>query len=396
MSRESNNHGPYQGAPRGPPDGHAMDDFDSHNTGPQPVVYQRKFESLQHQLASANSNIDTLKAELQVKDEQAAQLKKRNSAMQSSRDAQEELLGRQEQDLTILANFEGISLQLKSWTSKFCNAANNPMTVTGIQKDNLSQIRRVLPSLQDHEDLPRFLPPNDLRRRRKFVRGWVGLILAETMIRSLPVPSHPASSGHDLWMPPEACGAVRELETTLLSSGEAVALAAFHRWRTTTMALLSKVYPPGRWPRDTINSVEDKVDFTLEVILPLTSQPDIGELRQKLIDNIFLPALEFSQLLRRQCASWSVRFPPLISVNPLPHDECAVVIVIEPSTMEDMDSQPEDDLETSVDHCLKSVEIVVTPALFKSGKHDGLRYDTESTRKRPRFHVPRLGGQIRL
>lgn len=408
MSRESSNHGPYQGAPRGPPDGHAMDDFDSHNTGPQPVVYQREFESLQHQLASANSNIDTLKAELQVKDEQAAQLKKRNNAMQSSRDAQEELLGRQEQDLTISANFESIFLQLKSWTSKFCNAANNPMTVTGIHKDNLSQIRRVLPSLQDHEDLPRFLPPNDLRRRRKFVRGWVSLILAETMIRSLPVPSHPASSGHDLWMPAKARGAIRELETTLLSSGtlssaplhieianeslgEAVALTAFHRWRTTTMALLSKVYPPGRWPRDTINSVEDKVDFTLEVILPLTSQPDIGELRQKLIDNIFLPALEFSQLLRRQCASWSVRFPPLISVNPLPHDECAVVIVIEPSTMEDMDSQPEDDLETSVDHCLKSVEIVVTPALFKSGNHDGLRYDTESTRKKAEVSCAEIG-----
>lgn len=219
MSRESNNHGPSQGPTRGPARGHAIDDFDSLNTGSQSMVYRREFERLQHQLSSANSSIDTLKAELQLKDGQAAQLKKRNNAMQSARDAQEELLGRQEQDLTISANFEGIFLQLKSWTSKFCNAAKYPMTVTGIHKDNLSQIRRVLPSLQDHEDLPRLLPPNDLRRRRRFVRGWVALILAETMIRSLPVPSHPASSGHDLWMPPETRGAVRELETTLLSSG---------------------------------------------------------------------------------------------------------------------------------------------------------------------------------
>lgn len=219
MSRESNSHGPSQGPPRGPPQGHPADEFDSHNTGSQSAMYRREFESLRLQLASANSSIDTLKAELQVKDEQGAQLKKRNNAMQSSRDAQEELLGRQEQDLTISANFESIFLQLKSWTSKFCNAANSPMTVTGIHKDNLSQIRRVLPSLTDHEDLPEFLTSNDLRRRRKFVRGWVGLILAETMIRSLPGPSHPASLGHDLWMPPKAREAFRELETTLLSSG---------------------------------------------------------------------------------------------------------------------------------------------------------------------------------
>lgn len=157
------------------------------------------------------------------------------------------------------------------------------------------------------------------------------------------------------------------------------------------MALLSKVYPPARWPQDTINSVEDKVDFTLKVIHPLNSKPDIGELRQKLIDNVFLPALEFSQLLRRQCASWSVRFPPLMPVNPLPHDEYAVIVVFEASTMEDVDSQSEDDLETSVDHCLKSVEIVVTPALVKSGNHDGLRYDTESTMKKAEVSCAEIG-----
>lgn len=59
--------------------------------------------------------------------------------------------------------------------------------------------------------------------------------------------------------------------------------------------------------------------------------------------------------------------------------------------MKDIDSQSEDGLETSVDHCLKSVEIVVTPALFKNGNHDGLRYDTESTMQKAEVSCAEIG-----
>ncbi|KAH6895962.1 hypothetical protein B0T10DRAFT_587564 [Thelonectria olida] len=344
---------------------HRVDDIDSRETPYQETTHLREIEELRLRLTDANAVIETLQGRLKVHEEISAQLKRRNNVMQSSLDAQYELLGRQEQDSNISGEFDEIFIQLKNWTSRFCSSAKSPMQVTDVHRENFELIRRVLPSLASAEDLPEFLPPNYIRRRRNFVRGWVGLILAEFIICSLPEPSYPASAAQDFWMPPATRNSITELQKTLLESGEAVTLTAFHRWRTITMAMLDKVYTPIQWPQDTINLVDDRVDFALSAILPLTSQPGNGEQRQKLIDNIFFPALSFSQLLRRQCACWSVRFPDLAASNRF-----------EPSTMVDVDNQPEDDVEgATADQCSKSVKIVVTPALFKSGNQDGLRYD---------------------
>ncbi|KAH7160461.1 hypothetical protein B0J13DRAFT_644091 [Dactylonectria estremocensis] len=382
---ESNNYPPH-GPSHGPSRGKGTDNLDSHKVRSQEATYSQEIQRLHAILDSANSSIETLTAELQVKEALGLQLKKRNNAMQSFRDAEEELLGRQEQDSTISADFEALFLQLKSWTSKCCSAADSLMAVTDAHRQNLQMIRRVLPNLADVEKLPDFLPVGNVRRRRKFIRGWIGLVLSEQMIRSLPGPLHPTSLGCDVWLPLKVSESVRELETTLLSSGGAMTPTSFHRWRTTTMALLGKVYPAGRWTQDTIDSIEEQVDFALSVIKPLTTRADEEELRVKLIQNIFIPAVELSQLLRRQCASWSVRFPILLDADGLQQSEGAVFNVFEPSKMKDMDSQSDDDdddddggLVASADHCLKAVEIFVRLALFKSGNHDGLRYDIVST-----------------
>ncbi|KPM39249.1 hypothetical protein AK830_g7312 [Neonectria ditissima] len=365
---------------RHPPHPHSANGFDTRVIETEEAVHLKIIENLQVQLASANSNIETLKNEIRAKEEAGALLKRRNNAMQSSRDAQEELLGRQDEDQSIESTFEGLFHQVKNWTGKYCNTASSEMVVTGVHQENLARIQRVLPSLTDVGDLPDFLPVGALRRRRQFVRGYLGLVLAETLIRSLPGTSHPTGAGQDYWLPVKVCDGVRELESTLLGSGGAITLTAFHQWRTITMSLLAKVHPPSRWSQsqDTMNFIEDQVDLTLSIIRPLGSHPDDSEQRKKLMDNIFIPAIEFSQFLRRQRACWSVRFPNLAPTSAVPPSE-SVAHLFDRATMEDRDSLADDDLEdASSDQCLKSVEIVVTPVLFKSGNHDGIKYDVVS------------------
>ncbi|KAK7398437.1 hypothetical protein QQX98_012188 [Neonectria punicea] len=354
IETQSQGHGDSRGRDpnRHQPHPHSANGFDTRTMETQEDAHLKNIEDLQIQLTSANSHIEDLKKKLRANEEAGALLKRRNNAMQSSRDAQEELLGRQEEDLSISGTFEDLFHQVKAWTGKFCSTANTQMIVTGVHKDHLAQIQRVLPALTDVGDLPEFLPLGALRRRRQFVRGWLGLVLAETLIRSLPGPLHPTSVGRDYWLPLNVDDGLRELETALLNSREAITLTAFHQWRTITMSLLGKVYPQTRWSQDTMNTIEDKADFALSVIRPLASHPDDGELRQKLLINIFIPAVEFSQFLRRQRACWSVRFPSLTPANALPRSE-PVANLFDRTTMEDRDSLAEDDLEdASTDHCL--------------------------------------------
>lgn len=178
---------------------------------------------LQKEVERGRKDIDdemkALLAKVQTLERNCDHLQRRNDALQASRDAREDLLGRQESDSTLSASFDGIMLQIKSWAAKCCKDANYDVDVNQIDSGLLSRFQRVMPGIQSIEDFPRLLPICDVRSRRQFIRGWIALNLTESMFRSLPAPSYGTESGSDVWIPEKSRNAVKSLEMTFLNSG---------------------------------------------------------------------------------------------------------------------------------------------------------------------------------
>lgn len=158
--------------------------------------------------------------------------------------------------------------------------------------------------------------------------------------------------------------------------GEAIPLSAFHEWRALTFALFNRQFAPPRWPQDTDAAFQQTIEKIISVIKPLASASvDLADLERRLQENVFVPAVELSQRLRRQRACWYVRFPHIMVASSLPQNEYTEPYIFRPDEMKDVDSPSDDEDDTS--GCLKAVDIVITPSLYKSGNHDGEQYDVE-------------------
>lgn len=105
---------------------------------------------------------------------------------------------------------------------------------------------------------------------------------------------------------------------------------------------------------------------------------DLSELEHSLCENVFVPAVELSQVLRRQRAHWYSRFPHITSANIPLAEEYIEAYPFQPDQMRDVDSPEEDEDECRQDPCFKAVEIIIRPGLFKCGNNDGEQYEVES------------------
>lgn len=91
---------------------------------------------------------------------------------------------------------------------------------------------------------------------------------------------------------------------------------------------------------------------------------------------ILLQAVEFSQILRCQRASWSVRHVvERTQDSALTTSDAAMFF--NKTTMDDKHGDDSDD-DDSMSRYQKLVEIVVSPGLFKRGNTDGERFEFES------------------
>jgi len=97
----------------------------------------------------------------------------------------------------------------------------------------------------------------------------------------------------------------------------------------------------------------------------------------------------FSQLIRRQRASWTLSYPRNPPINSTSTTEVIETkmrqqqeLMFDPKTMEDQDPDHEDDAEETCGQqeslIGRSVQIMMIPALFKRGNAAGNQYDVES------------------
>ncbi|KAI0849513.1 hypothetical protein F5Y00DRAFT_269499 [Daldinia vernicosa] len=349
--------------------------------GPSPAeqACDERFDKLEekyHQTKEKNKKqqieMEHLHDQVQALEESNQIIKRRNDKLQGYVDNKEAAIGYQEPDEAITSKFRSLHHQIRTWANKFCVNSDKPIKLAFPDEEQFRLLQRVLPMMGNVDDWATCL--SDSKRRRKFVRGWVALNVTETMFRTLPSKNYQWDSGTDYWIPEQTRRGLVDVERALLNSGHAITLSSFHQWRAVTMALLAKKYPDFTEEDVMIENAAS----VLKVINPLGHERDTT---QRLIENVYKPALELSRLLRRQRASWSVRFPATRQ-QPVPGGNTAAIptalrAIFDDGVMKDMDLD-EEEIPSSDQYCHKYVEIIVGPALFKSGNIDGEQYDMEN------------------
>lgn len=345
-----------------------------------------EIESLQKGNKILEDHVQNLKSE-------CSRLKNRVETMQSAQDAQESHLSRQEQDDSIRQQFNNVFQPIKNWSAKFCRDASQPVNVSGISPAVTPLIQRVLPGMRSLDELPDFLPVGDKKRRRMFIRGWVALNVSVRVLQDFNQEEFET----DLWLPKVERDAIRSLEVTFISSGELpsffglqnyshlraagkeISQSSYHQWRALTFALLDKTFHSRPWAQDSTETLDDAVRKTLEVIMPMAfPAADLSELEHILCENVFVPAVELSQVLRRQRADWYSRFPHIEATTVPLGDEYIQAYPFQPDQMTDVDSLEEDEDEPRQNHRFKAVDIIILPGLYKCGNNDGEQYEINS------------------
>lgn len=130
-------------------------------------------------------------------------------------------------------------------------------------------------------------------------------------------------------------------------------------------------------PEDALVEMDREAQDIIDVLRPLSKASfDIAaeeEFKKKLVDKVFKPALDLARKLRCQQAAWSIRYPRTAGAAPPKSESGAMhtpVTPFDPNLM--WDSDADDDEQVRV-----RVEMFVTPALFKSGSSDGMKYEIE-------------------
>lgn len=148
-------------------------------------------------------------------EEKCNQQQRRINAMQFARDAREELFGRQEQDNSISQEFNSVFSGIKVWCNGFPQDSSRPIDFEGIPVECRNMIRRVIPALPDQQSIQTLLPFEDLKRRRKFMRGWIAFNVSELIFRS----ADGLPSAADIWIPEGCRNSLKTLGSCFSESG---------------------------------------------------------------------------------------------------------------------------------------------------------------------------------
>lgn len=152
----------------------------------------------------------------------------------------------------------------------------------------------------------------------------------------------------------------------------------FHDWRALTTTLIAKLDGTSS---KTGKGMESSIAQCSNQIMSVVGRWVAPESRGALEGGLFavlIQAVRLSQTLRCQRAYWSVRhLGNVIQRKPQPGWPDDFVLFDE-ATMEDNDGDEGSDEEGARVQDGKTVEVFVTPGLFKSGNSDGERFDIET------------------
>ncbi|KAI1322495.1 hypothetical protein F5Y16DRAFT_40408 [Xylariaceae sp. FL0255] len=281
--------------------------------------------------------------------------------------------GGQLPDEVISKEFQVLLAQIKQWTfeawsSKYIESHSHcsDSKVQGLVGKNFKAYQSVLPGVQGSKEFLDFFSDTELRR--EFVQGWIGLQITTLFFQPTPSNDRQRSSWPDIWIPEPLNRNLKEVERAIIDLGDSVTIGDFHQWRSLTISLLTKKC--ANIPSQTLALLQQNINNILE----LTGLSGKDKLAERLLQDVYIPALEFSKLLRTQVAKWSVFFPTI------EYDKAKNIAgsIFDDNSMRDVHDDPEEP-RNSGDKGEKQVKMILAPGLYKSGTMDGEKYHLEMT-----------------
>ena len=358
--------------------------------------HETRIRSLQQQLHLLKADndaqartIEALRGDLQIEAENSKKIKESANKMAYAMESKDLYVGRQDSDDAVYSRFQVLIGHIKTWSVPF--AQDYPPSHLEFSPEVVEEFRKVAPAVTD---FPSFLQiPKNMRL---FVRGYVSLVIAETLFRTLPTASHAGSSAEDIWMHRKLAHGIFAIENRLFYAGKpdlccvdcalmqiaqdrkSISARELHDWRALTTTLVSKL---DDGTSKTGEGMEKHVTHCSNRIMAVVGNWVATENRKALEEDLLtalLQAVKLSQTLRCQRAYWSVRhLGDTIYPGPQSGPPNGLVFFNEAS-MDDKYGEGDSDEEGANEPFSKIVEVFVTPGLFKSGNSDGERFDIET------------------
>ena len=348
---------------------------------------QEHIHRLQLQNDQQVRKISDLQATIRSEVEKGKKIKESANKMAYAMETKELFVGRQDSDDVIYSRFQSLIGQIKTWSVPF---AQDRAIARDYPQASIDEFLKVAPSVSDFQRF--FQTPKNLRL---FMRGYVGLAMAESLFRTLPYGPHPVSYGEDVWMDRELAHSVASVENSLFYAGECFLLLIeyllikcvedrkiisqrdLHDWRALTATLISKLDASSRTGKGMEARVTECVRRIMSLVGHWVAAEDFKALEEDL-EVILFQAVKFSQTLRCQRACWSVRHLGSATHGSSNTGYADGPVFFDGGTMNDKHGDEDSDGENVQTSYRKIVEIVVSPGLFKRGNTDGERFDIES------------------
>lgn len=151
---------------------------------------------------------------------------------------------------------------------------------------------------------------------------------------------------------------------------------SFNDWRAFTAELLGKI--KDEQGVELADRARDAIDQAISEVMNIigpwhkTGLTEDLKFDKRELYRICTDAMQLAQLLRRQRALWSIRFPPRPS---LPGEIGTAPLRFDPAIMKDDRLDEEDVNIEELRKCY--VELIVTPVLYKCGTMNGELFDSE-------------------
>ncbi|KAK0512043.1 hypothetical protein JMJ35_005171 [Cladonia borealis] len=340
-----------------------------YDSGEKERLLERNYQ-LREKIDQQAGLISKLRSDVEKEVEKCKEIKQSADRMAYAMEQKELSIGRQDSDLDIHTRFRSLVGQIKTWSVPFAQIHQD---VRAYSAETIEEFRKVCPGVSDFE---RFLQTP--RNLRLLVRGYVGLVVAGSLFRTIPYPADPRPRGEDVWMDRELAHSFASIEKSFFHSNrKLISYRDLHDWRALTATLISRL---GTYNK-TDESTEMGITACSRRIMSLVAIWVAAEDRRMLEDGlqkILSDAVELSQTLRCQRAFWSIRLAGSFVDRTLNAGRVGSLLYFDEGTMDDKHGDEDSDGRSIPTSSQKAVEIIITPSLWKCGNTDGERYDLQS------------------
>ena len=193
--------------------GHMPSDKDDIGSESHIQELQRHIHILQNEKDDHAKIIAGLRNDLKVKAARCKLIGESADNMLYALENKELYIGRQASDNVLYVQFQELVEQIQTWSVSF--APHHPQSHLVFAAEVMNEFRKVAPGVRD---VPSLLQTT--KNLRLFVRGYVGLVLADMIFRAWPSGTQPKPRGEDVWMDKNLAHGVFLVESRLSNAGK--------------------------------------------------------------------------------------------------------------------------------------------------------------------------------